>query len=298
VPSFGELKDAVVSELHGQTTDVPIAGSLLVGIDDDTTEIVLDFGDQPGAARPNGIVEIGNELLYVTQFNKQTGLATVPPWGRGFRGTTAAAHDVAAQVTVRPRYPRKRVGDVINEVIQASCPPLYAAKDLAVIQTGAITELGYALPADCTRVLRVEATEQGPVPLVRRGLLRDWTVRTVAGTQLLEINRDDIFESIQVTYAAEPARLVADTDDFATVTGLTGQCSDLVTFGAIARLILSAELARQQVTSVEAAARNPQNQSGSATTISRYFQALYQSRLDAERDRLQAMYPIELLRRG
>lgn len=299
MPTFGELKDAVIGELHGHTTDVPMMGTLIGSITPDATELALDFGDNPGAGRPNGIVEIDDELLVVTRYDANNGVATVPSWGRGHRGTVAAEHDEGAQVTVRPRYPRKRVGDVINQVIAASCPPLFAAEDLDEFDTGVVVDLGYPLPANTIRVLRVEATDAGmPPELACRRVLDNWTVRHVAGTQLLELPRWEVYQSVQVTVAADPGRLVNDADDFAAVTGLAESAADMVIFGALARLVLGSELARQQVTSVEAAQRNAQIQSGTGTTLSRYFQALYTQRLEFERDRLQQLHPLILLRRG
>jgi hypothetical protein len=45
-------------------------------------------------------------------------------------GTRAAGHDGAAhaagaRVTVNPKYPRRRVAQVVNQVIAGMCPPLF-----------------------------------------------------------------------------------------------------------------------------------------------------------------------------
>lgn len=297
MPSLGDLVEEVVSTLYGHT-DVPMLGALVGAVDADSDELALDFGNNPGAARPTGIVEVDNELILITRFDADNGVASIPPWGRGHNGTTAAAHAAGAKVTVRPRFPRKQVKQVLNQVLQASCPPLFAAKDLDPIDTGAFVQLGYPLPAGTLRVLRVDATEfGGDSPLFERRMIRDWTVREVAGQRLLELPFWNQFQTVQVTVAAAPAPLVNDADDFATVTGLPESAADLAVLGTIARLVLGAELARQQTSSVEASSRTERIQAGSGTTISRYFQALYTQRLEAERDRLQALYPIQL-RRG
>lgn len=298
MPSFGDLKDQIIAELHGHTVDVPAIGTLVGPVTATSSELAIDFGDQPGAARPNGIVEVGDELMVVSRFNAANGVATIPAWGRGHRGTTAAAHNAGTPVIVRPRFPRKRVGDVINQVVQASCPPLFGVRDMDPFTTGPLIGWGYALPDDLLRVLRVEATEPGTEYMAGRQVIRNWTVRAVAGQKLLELDHGLAYDSIQVTLACTPSPLVSEGDDFAAVTGLPESAADLVVFGAIARLILGGELARQQVTSVEAAQRIERSQSGSGTTISRYFQALYTQRLEAERDRLQQLYPLTLLRRG
>lgn len=294
---FGELIDQVVGQLHGHTTDQPALGTLTAGVTATDTELTIDFGDQPGAARPNGLVEIGRELLAVTRFDPSTGVATLGPWGRGQRGTVAAAHDAGSMVTVRPRYPRAHVARTLNQVIAGSCPPLFAPRDLAPIATGEDVALGYPLPDDTVRVLRVDATDAGPEFLADRRVVRDWRVRTVAGQQLLELADWEIDQTIQVTIAASPGLLVDDADDYAAVTGLPEATADLMVMGAIARLILGGELARQQLTSVEAAQRNQQIPAGSGATVARFYQALYTQRLEAERDRLAHTYPLQLLKR-
>lgn len=299
VPSLGELVDQVIDTLHGHTTDVPATATLVGPLTAQTTELALDFGSVPWAGRPNGLVEIGDELVHVSSYEPTTGVATVPAWGRGQRGTVAQAHDAGVRVTVRPRYGRKAVARTINQVARSSCPPLFAATDLAEIDTGTLVDIGYPLPDNTIRVLRVEATDSLlSEEFADRRVLRNWRVRHVAGTQLLEIPRDEAYQTVQVTVAALPGEMTAESDDFATVTGLPEAAADMVMFGTIARLVLGAELARQQVTTVEAQSRAEKVPAGSGTTISRYYQALYTQRLEQERDRLQQMYPLQLLRRG
>lgn len=298
MPSFGSLIDDVISTLYGQV-DQPTVGTLEQPIGATDTTVLIDFGDQPGASRPNGLIEIDRELLIVSRYDASSGTATLTPWGRGQQGTTAAAHAAGAKVTVRPAYPRQKVGDVLNEVLRSSCPPLFAARDLAPIDTGTLIGLGYPLPDDTIRVLRVDETQTGFSEFVaNRQVYRHWDVRNVAGQQLLEIPRDQWLETLQVTIAAMPGTLVNDTDDFATVTGLTDSCSDLAKFGALARLVMGAELARQRLSSVEANMRADKVPAGSGIQVSRYYQALYTQRLQAEQDRLNQTYPIQLLERG
>lgn len=298
MPAFGELIDDVVGILHGYV-DQPLVGTLTQPISATDTTMLLDFGDQPGAGRPNGVVEVDRELMVVSRFDASSGTATLTPWGRGHQSTVAATHAAGAKVTVRPRFPRTRVAGTINEVLRSSCPPLFAARDLAPIDTGTLIGLGYPLPDDTIRVLRVDETQTGLSDYIaHRAVYRHWTVRNVAGQQLLEVDRGQWMETLQVTIAASPGQLVNDTDDFATVTGLEESCADLAKFGALARLVMGAELARQQLSTVEANMRADKVPAGSGIQVSRYYQALYTQRLQAEQDRLNAKYPIQLLRRG
>lgn len=297
--TFGDLIDETISTLHGHTTDVPNAVNLAGGVTSSSTELALESDGQAWSGRPTGIVEIGSELIYVSRYDPNTGVAVVPPWGRGYRNTTATAHDADSMVTIRPRYPRAQVGKTLNQVVAGACPPLFAPRDLAPIETGSLVSIGYELPADTVRVLRVDATESGlPLDLANRRVLRSWAVRTVAGTQLLEIPDCESLQDVQVTIAANPGAMVAESDDFVTATGLSAAAADMVVFGALSRLVLGGELARQQVTSVEAQARSEKVPAGSGTTISRFYQAMYTQRLEAERDRLIQMFPLTVIRRG
>lgn len=297
--TFGEMTDEVINTLLGHGADQPSAATLSVAATAADTSLSLDFGTVPWAGRPNGLVEIGDELIFVSAYDPTSGVATVPAWGRGQQGTTAAAHAAGVKVTVRPRYARVHAKRAINSILVESSPPLYAATDLPVIATGTLLGLGYTLPANTIRVLRVEATDTLlPEEFAARRLIRNYTVRNIAGTQLLELPRDETYQNVLVTVAATPTAMVNDSDDFATVTGLPVQAAGMVVFGALARLVLGTELAKQQSSSVEANARNDKVQSGSATTISRYYQALYTQRLEFCRDLLNQMYPPILLRRG
>lgn len=296
MPDLAGLVDETIATLSGHTTDVPTMGSLVGDITATSTELAVDFGDQPGAGRPNGYIEIGSELLMVTRFNPQTGVATVPPWGRGAAGTKAAPHDAGDLVTVRPRYPRARVANAINQVLDGLSPSLFAVKTLDPVVTDEVDlrhDVHITLPADCLRVLRVDI--QSPGPFAARHSHRTWWIDAANGERDLVV-RECGPSTIFITYAATPSRLT-DGDDFA-VTGLPDSCADLVVLGALARLVLAPDAAHLQTSTVESAARAEVVQPSSGTTLARYFQALYTARLDSEQLRLQQTYPIQLLRRG
>jgi len=297
--TLGELIDEVITTLHGQIVDLPAVGTLVGSIDALSSELALDFGDAPGASRPNGVLEIGSELFSVSRYDNTNGVASIPPWGRGYLGTTAATHAAGSKVIVRPRFPRKRVAQTINQVISASCPPLYNAKNLDPFDTNGIVVNGFPLPDDFLRILRVEAIDDFMDPTIApRRTLRHWEVRSVAGAQMLILPQYEAFETVQVTIAANPGTLVNETDDFATVTGLPESAADMVVFGAIARLVLAGDIGRLQVTTIEAANRGDKVSGGSGTAVSRYYQAMYQQRLQTEQARLQSHYPLNLTRRG
>jgi hypothetical protein len=70
-----------------------------------------------------------------------------------------------------------------------------------------------------------------------------------------------------------------------------------MTLGTLARLAMSAESARLQVSTVEALGRDDKIQLGSGTSLAKTWMAMYTQRLQSEVKALQQRYPIQLLRR-
>lgn len=296
---FGELIDEVISTLSGYTTDVPQAGTLTADITATSLELRLDFGEFARPGGQFGVLEIDRELIEVSRYDPSTQTAHLAPWSRGVRNTTAVSHKAGARVTMRPRWPRKQVGDVINQVVAASCPPLYAVRNLDPIEIDVVGEMGYDLPADTVRVLRLEATS-GVGTHAEREVVRNWSVRGVAGTRQLQLH--DRFElpwsTLLATVVVDPGRMTDEGNDFVDKTGLPESCTDLVVFGALGRLVLSGEAARLTNLPPDASQRAEKTPTGSGTALARYFQALYTQRLEQEQARLQHTYPLQLLRRG
>lgn len=296
MPTFGDLIDEVVSNLYGHV-GFPSAGTLVGDVDDDSLELAIDFGDNPGAARPNGLIEVDRELIAVSRFNTQNGAATVAGrWGRGQRGTTAVPHTAGAMVTVNPRYPRQVVGNAINDALVEAADTIYGVRDLPPITIADQPDLGYPLPADTLRVLRVDLETDGPFPA--RHSIRDWTLRVLAGTRELQLNRCSSYSTVHVTVATLPGRMVDETDDFAATTGFAESAKNLAVYGALSNLVLAGEAARLQLLSPEANNRADKVPAGSATALARLYKALFQQAKAAEQVRLQQAFPIQLLRKG
>jgi len=189
---------------------------------------------------------------------------------------------------------------VINEIIASTWPDLFAVQVDESNLTSA-TEITYSLPADCKRILDIRYDTLGS-PRYWEGIgswrldLRANTTSYPTGVAVDISHVTYPGRTLKVTYAAEPSPLVDGSDDFAATSGLPDSTSDLICLGAAARLVVSAELARTQMFSVEHASRVDAQPAGAATAASRYLQQLYQVRLEAERNRLAARYPIRVQR--
>ena len=246
-------------------------------------------------ALSRGIIEIGDEIIWVDDIDSSASTFTVPPYGRGFRGTTAAAYPIGTRVTSSPMFPRQMVSDAINDAIRAVYPDLYGIGQTTVTFQPAINT--YALPSGALDVINVAWQTTGPskewMPV------RRWRVDKQAATSAfatgVTVSVYDMIvpgRTIKITYTKQPSALVNSTDDFVTVTGLPASTEDVIRFGAQYRLVPFFDSARLSGQSAEADySGQPRNQNNAAS-LSRFILQMYQVRLAEENRRLSALYPI------
>lgn len=296
MPTLDNMVEETIGHLRAFSSDQEAKTSLSGSMTDTATTFTV----ADASKMASGLVEIEEELVEVSSVDSQSMIATMYPWGRGQQGSTAAAHANNSRITVSPRWPRARVKRVLNEVISGLWPDLFAVFTDETNTTSS-TEVTYALPAACRRILDIRWETPG-VPDYWMGV-GTWRLDLAAdSTDFPNRVAVDILEptipgrTLKVVYAAEPTQLTSGSQDFATTTGLPDSASDLVCIGAASRLVLSADLARSQVFTVEHTTRLTEQPPGSATAASRYLQQLFQVRLAAERDRLYGRYPIRVRR--
>jgi hypothetical protein len=289
--TFGTVIDSIASQLAGFVTDPPMYATLENTIQTGTLSLKLDL---PAQAQPQGVVEIDQELIHIATYDPQTNTATVPAWGRAQQGTTAAAHVAGAKVTINPKYPRKRIGAIVNQVVASMCPPLFA------VQRGSFTTVPltreYALPVSTRNLLNVEYRPYG-------SQVYDWMpmrsafVKRDSGSPMLHV--DDAYGNasceVRYTVACNPVPFLTEATLF-TASGLPESCVDIVHMGAIPRLLSTTELAKQQLTSVEASERAVLIPSGSGAATVRLYMQMYEARLNAEAKRLRQEYPLRAMR--
>ena len=78
------------------------------------TTAVTDFSVNETAQMGRGLIEVGDELMYVDRTDNLTKQVYLAPWGRGFRGTTASTAANQTKVVIAPTYPRFMVKQAIN----------------------------------------------------------------------------------------------------------------------------------------------------------------------------------------
>lgn len=298
--SLGRMIDEVKGLLQSWSSDEEQSTTLktTMGSGDVSFTITQPRGVATGASP--GILEIETELLYCDTVSAD-GTVTVTPWGRGYLHTTPAVHLAGARVVSQPTFPRQKVIDVINQTMARIYPKVYAIKTFETAATQPV--ITYDVPDNCQRVLSAKWLRPGSrqywqdVAMVRQpqagggthfgdtGVTVDIGDRMVPGQPLL------------ITYAAKPAPLVNETDDFETVTGLDISIEDVVTTGAAVQLLIALELSRLQTSSIEQQNRSALVAPSAGLTSSRFLDQKFQERLAEERKALQELYPPRIMRR-
>lgn len=239
-------------------------------------------------------MEIGDELVWVDSTDRISNTVTIAPYGRGYRGTTAEAHDSLSKVTISPTYPRYQIIQAINQTILSVFPRLFATASTTFTYNASKT--AYNLPADFEDALFVSWQTVGPTQewLPVRRYRIDRMAQTGSFTGGRSINLYDFItpgRTVQVFYSKKPGQLTSASSVFTTDTGLPESCVDVIMYGAAYRLVSFIDPARLSFTSPEANENDPNRPLGSGTNAARYILALYQQRLTEEEQKLQADYP-------
>ena len=288
--TFSQMVDQTLMHLHGYTTIQDVATSLSADLSASAT--TLSISDTTAISR--GVIEIGDELLWVDSVNTNTGAITIAPYGRGYRGTEAIAHSTGDRVVSSPLFPRKIVSDSINDAIRSVYPELFAVGETTINYQPSINT--YSLPAGALDIIQISWQTTGPskewLP-VRRMRVDKHAATSVFDTGVSFSIYDHIVPGrpMRIVYTKEPSALVNPSDEFTTTTGLPRSCEDLIRLGASYRLVPFFDSPHLSGSSAEADFSSQQRGVGSSAQLSRYLLQMYQLRLAEEVRGLQHVYP-------
>jgi hypothetical protein len=293
--TFGSMTDEVVRKLAGFTLRQDRQTHLTAAVN--TTAVSITVASANNIS--NGIIQIDDELIYVDSYDRNSGVLSIPPYGRGYNGTSPSSHAVGARVIVSPTFPSVDVKDAINETLLATFPDLYTTG----IHTFSFSpaKSTYALPEEVETVLAVSYETTGPSKewLPIRGYRVDPMANTEAfnsRNSLTLLSGVESGRTVQVFYTSAPTVMDADDDDFEIVTGLPASCKDLIVIGASARLASFIDPGRLTFGSAES---DQQSQIagrayGAGTNAAKYLLALYDKRLAEEARKLNDRNPIRI----
>ena len=291
--TYNEMVEEVLINLEGFTLRQDRTTYLTAAIDNNDLSIALASGDNIG----KGLLEIDDELIHIDSVDRSDRSAVISPFGRGYRGTTAAAHSINTKVTFAPSFPKISVKRAINDTIRAVYPNVYGVASTTFTYNPSVTT--YSLPAEAETVLAVSWDTIGPsnewLPI------RHWRHDPTANVgEYATGNAISIYEAIvpgrtiNVVYTKTPSILTNANDVFTTVTGLEETSRDLIIYGAAYRMVSFIDPGRLSFTSPEADQNDTTRQFGSGTNTARYLLALYQQRLQEETNRLNGRYPVRV----
>ena len=293
--TFGSMTDEVVRKLAGFTLRQDRQTHLTAAVNTTATSITVASAQNISS----GIIQINDELIYVDSYDRNSGVLSIPPYGRGYNGTSAASHQIGSRVIVSPTFPSVDVKDAINETLLATFPDLYTTG----IHTFSFSpaKSTYALPDEVETVLAVSYETTGPSKewLPIRGYRVDPMANTDAfnsRNSLTLLSGVESGRTVQVFYTSAPSVMDSNDDDFEITTGLPASCKDLIVIGASARLASFIDPGRLTFGSAES---DQQSQVagrayGAGTNAAKYLLALYDKRLAEEARKLNDRNPIRI----
>jgi hypothetical protein len=285
--TFDELIDSTILDLYGYTQLQDQSTHLTSGILEDTA--TLQVADPRSVSV--GTIEIGDELMWVTAVNIQQSTLALAPYGRGFRGTTATAHDAGERIISTPMFPRARVKRALNDAITAVFPDLFAVGQVTFSWNPSRNT--YGLPDHALDVLSVTHSTVGPskecLPARRYRLDRNADAAEFTGGSSISIyERITPGRTVKVVYTKQPS-VLGNGDSFAD-TGLPPSCEDVIRLGAQFRLVPMIDSPHLSGMSAEADFASQQRPVGSASALGRYLLQVYQVRLGEESRRLRTLF--------
>ena len=288
--TFNNLIDDVQLDLSGFTYRQDRVTYLVSAAT--TSDLILNVASTDNIGK--GIIEIDDEMMWVDSYDRQANTITIAPFGRGYNGTTAAAHSTNTKVTITPTYPRYAVKRAINDTIGAVYPKVFATGSSAVSFLASRTT--YALPADAVQILSMAWQSVGPT---KEWLpIRQWRWDPLAYATSFPTGKsvsiyDNVLpgRTINIIYAHIPTSMSNLSDDFETVTGLPASMKDVVVYGAAWRLSSYVDPARISISSPQADELDVKRPYGTGTNVTKNLQALYLQRLEEESLKQKLQYP-------
>lgn len=244
-----------------------------------------------------GIVEIGEELLWVDSYDRIANTASIPPYGRGYLGSTASTHASESKVTISPTFPRFSIKRAIDDTIKALGASIYAVKSTTFTYNAAVSTYAFN-NLDISNILSMTWQSIGPskewIPI------RRWDFDSLASTSAFGANSQTVTigqeiisgRTVKVVYATNPTPFGVDySTEYSTKTGLPDSTRDLVILGAVYRLITYLDPARASQVSPQADETDSKRPYGASQSAVKQLYALYTQRLAEEIQSQQQNFP-------
>lgn len=288
--TFSQMTDQTLMYLQGFTTVQDQATFLTESVSASAT--TLKVSDTTAMSR--GIVEIDTELIFVDNVDTVSQNMLLPPYGRGFRSTTASSHAAGTRVVSSPMFPRFLVKNAINEAVRAMHPEIFSVSETIFNFNPAVST--YPLPAGALDVLQISWSSIGPsrewLPVRRYRVDKHAAVGSFSTGATISLY-DAIVpgRQVKVVFTKQPSPMQNDSDVFSTVTGLPDSCEDVIRLGAAYRMTPFFDTAHLSGMSAEADFSANMRPVGNSAQVARFLLQMYQVRFAEETKRLQSIFP-------
>jgi len=289
--TFAQLADRVEAVLHGYTENTEPATWLVSAATSTATTVSVYDASVIG----RGYIQIDDEIVFVNSTDNVANTLTIAPWGRAQRGTTAAAHDSNAKVTMAPLFPRQEIKNAINNTIDAMYPMVFATGTYDFDYVAA--QYSYEIPAAVQNVLSVTYSIVGPTK--EWFPARGWQLDRTADSDAFETTKSlSIYsgvipgQTIHVVYSKRPTLLTSNNQEYETVTGFPSYSEDVVVYGAAFRMISFLDPSRLGPQSAAADILDGVRPTGSGQNASRFLYNIYTQRLNEVANNQRRQYPI------
>lgn len=262
-------------------------------IDAAATTLTLEFA-QTGVARGT-VLSIDLEELYVWGVSGSD--VTVQ---RGWNGSTAAAHLIAAPITVNPKFSDFRIFDALNTDINDLSSPangLYRVLHVDLtysseFQAYDLTSVGDVIGEPLLVLARASGSSRSWSEIRRwRYTTNQEAADFASGKSLTLFEAAYQGNDVRVFYKAPFAELTALVNDVETVTGLPSTAVDIPPLGA-ADLLLAGRPVKRAFTEAQSNSRRAEEVSVvDVLNSGRGLAARRQRRIIAEATRLRAQHP-------
>lgn len=296
--TFSQLVDEVLINLSGYTYQQDRSTYLTAPVttltSPSSSPTILSLGSTQDVGK--GIIEIDEELMWVSSFDRVANTATIAPYGRGYLGTTPDTHIVDTKVTISPIFPRYVVKKAINDTMRAIGSSLVAIKQTSFTYNPPVTTYEFQ-GLDIENILTMSWQDVGPSQEWIR--IRRWDFDPLADTAVWGSGSQTVTigdyitagRTVKVMYTTRPGEFVNSNDDFTTVTGLSMSVKDVVVLGAVYRLLTYLDPARASQIAPQADEIDAKRSFGAVSSVIRQIFALYTQRLNEEIAAQQGQYP-------
>jgi len=294
-----QMTDRIETLLHGYSMNTESTTWLTAAVTNGTATSI-SVNDSSVVSR--GFVQIGDELMYVNSTNNIDNVLNLAPWGRGQRGSVAAAHDNLSKVITAPVFPRYEIKKAINDTLNSVYPQVFGIGQYQFNYIAARTT--YDIPDEVENILSVTHSVIGPSKewLPVRAWQIDRTANPTAfgdgtnfGHSLSVYSPIVPGRAVNVAYAKRPTLFDINStasQEMSTVTGLPSYAEDVLIYGAAFRMVSFLDPARLGPLSAEADVLDNQRGPGGGANAARFLFNVYNTRLNEVAENMRRQFPV------